>query len=164
MYRMFVALPLIAISLSLNSSCFAQPDPDNALKVIGDFMVGTWVPPGEKDPDRPRLHSWGWTLEKKFVQINGERDLLPWHGYLGVDLAKRQLGWWAFFADGTCGVIYLTKFSESEWVFEGNAVTPQGKLQRKVTFHPLADRLHVKIEGIQNGETTVIEEIWQRDR
>ncbi|WP_146526151.1 hypothetical protein [Novipirellula artificiosorum] len=145
--------------------CWAEIDSQNALTRIGDFMVGTWVPADQQDENGPRKHVYAWALDRKFVRTNGELDPAPWHGYMGVDLKYNQVGWWGFFADGTSGVIYLTKFTEKEWIFEGDDFGPNGKFRRKVTVKIPADgKISSTIEDTLDGETTVVQQDWVRYR
>jgi hypothetical protein len=83
---------------------------------------------------------------------------------MGVDLKTKKVGWWGFFADGTAGVLYLTKFTDDEWVFDGEDFGPDGKFRRKVTVIPGDGKLYSKIEDTLNGKTTSIEEDWVRHR
>ena len=157
-------LPFVAI-LVFASQCRAQIDAGTALSRIGDFMVGTWTPTIQQDKVGPRKHVYDWALNKKFVRVNGDMDPAPWHGYMGVDLSNNKVGWWGFFADGSSGVIYLTKFTDGEWVFEGDDFGPNGKFRRKVTVHLPADgKLHAKMEDTLDGKTTVVETDWVRQR
>jgi hypothetical protein len=159
-----LSLALAAI-LALTPQSRAEIDAQDALKRIGDFMVGTWIPANQQDRNGPRKHVYVWALNKKFVHTNADVDPEPWHGYMGVDLKTNKLGWWGFMADGGSGVIYLTKFTEKEWIFEGDDYGPKGKFRRKVTVQILADgKLHAKVEDTLAGETTVVEEDWVRHR
>jgi hypothetical protein len=171
-------LPLslaLAATLTLTPQSRAEIDAQDALNRIGDFMVGTWTPANQQDRNGRRKHVYDWSLNKKFVHTNADLDPEPWHGYMGVDLKNNQLGWWGFMADGGSGVIYLTKFTDviyftkfsaKEWIFEGDAFGPEGKFRRKVTVQIPADgKLHAKVEDtFLAGETTVVEEDWVRHR
>ena len=164
MKNVFFVLLSFATTVTIAPQCYAQTDAQKALAQIGDFMTGSWVPADQKDKNGPRKHLYSWELDKKFVRTNGDLDPKPWHGYMGVDLESNKVGWWGFFADGTSGVLYLTKFTTDKWVFDGHDFGPDGKFRRTVTVIPGDGKLHAKIEDTLNGKTTVIEEDWVRHR
>ena len=134
---------------------------ERQLQMFGRFMAGTWT---RTDDGFERKHTYRWGLKRKFMRSNGRKDPQPWDGFIGIDLSNGQVAWWGFFADGTSGVLHLTKATDNEWEFRGYDSSPDGAFHRRVLIKKLgANQLHGKVEDTAGGTTEVIfDETWDR--
>jgi hypothetical protein len=139
-------------------------DHQEAYEAFANFMVGgkwTQTVNGQKCE-----HEYTRTLGGKFVRSAAHVDPEPWDGFFGIDPKNNRLGWWGFFADGAAGVCHLTKATDTEWKFEGDAYSLKGAVRRKLLVKRTGpDQLLSRIKDSLNGEAQpVVETTWTRKR
>ena len=165
MKRSFVIAGLLSALLFVD---YAQAeDLKKTLGTFGNFMVGSWTPAEQTSQQGPTRHDYNWVLGGNFLHMKTTaKDAMPLIAILGIEPKTNKLAWWAFFADGSVGPIYLTDHSDSKWTFEGDGAGPDGDETVKLIVEKTGDATltATRISTPAQGEPMTFIQNWKRHR
>jgi hypothetical protein len=116
----FAALVVVA------STFCGQNDGEKVLKEWADLAVGgVWT---TTSPEGDKLeHTYTWTLNDRFLQIDRKGGENEGISLVGVDPATGKVTFWGFNENGRTGKSVLTKKEKGCWALEGESHGPDGK-------------------------------------
>ncbi|QDV23176.1 hypothetical protein [Aureliella helgolandensis] len=162
MIRSTLALAIFLTAFALQPA--VAQDHHQAFEQFAEFMEGSWTPAEQNNALRPIRHVYSWTLDGKFMRTNGTQDPgRAWDGFVGIEPKSGKLAWWGFFTTGEAGPIYLTKFTDDEWVFVADNVGADGQTKKSVSVKIVGNgKLHAHVIDTSGKEKKEIHEEWIR--
>lgn len=162
MKRLTLALAICWAALALHPA--AAQDHQEAFKQFAQFMEGSWTPAEQMNATGPIRHVYSWALNGKFMRTNGTQDPgRAWDGFVGIEPKSGQLAWWGFFTNGDAGPVYLTKYTDDEWLFVGENVDADGQTMKSVSVKIVGiGKLHAHVVDTSSEDKQEVHEEWVR--
>ncbi|MBC8875738.1 MAG: hypothetical protein H8E44_40445 [Planctomycetes bacterium] len=145
-----------AVLVVIASTLCGQTDGEKVFKEWADLGAGgvwtTTSPEGDK-----MEHTYTWTLDDRFLQIDRRGGENQGISLVGVDPATGKVTFWGFNENGRRGQYVLTKKKEDVWAFEGQSDGPDGKTVGAYQVAKVDDNT-IKTEVIKETKSGVAQE------